>query len=323
MHVHERLARSRRLEQRVPPGRAPRRAGRRSRGRGPRRAAARRSARPSPRRGRRRSSTSGCRRSPGSETRTRPGSALASQKARTSRLVSAVQPPSPTTTSGRSAAASSSRTRPSSSALGTRRGASTGGASATSASSASTSSGSASTTGPGRPDTESRDRLGDVLGDALRRVDLPRCLRDPPEDPRVVEFLPGLASAKRARDLADEEEHRRRVLAGGVHADRRLGRARPARDEADARPPRELADRFRRVRRALLVAAGDEPDRRVVERVEHRQVALARDAEGELDPVSLELVDEDPAARPHSRSGSSSSTVARWSRGLSSSAGSR
>ena len=175
----------------------------------------------------------------------------------------------------------------------------------------------------GPPRHGERDRLGEVLRDALRRVDLPRRLRDPPEDPRVVELLPGLASAKRARDLADEEEHRRRVLAGGVHADRRLGRARPARDEADARSPRELADRFRRVRRALLVAAGDEPDRRVVERVEHREVALARDAEGKLDPVSLELVDEDPAARPHSRSGSSSSTVARCSRGLSSSAGSR
>ena len=38
------------------------------------------------------------------------------------------------------------------------------------------------------------------------------------------------------------------------------------------------------------------PDVRVVERVEHGQVALARHAERVLDAVQLELVDEDLAA---------------------------
>ena len=77
---------------------------------------------------------------------------------------------------------------------------------------------------------------------------------------------------------------------------RRLRRARPARDHADARPAGELAVRLRHVRGAHLVAAGDEADRGVVERVEHGEVALARNAEGEVDPVQRELVDEDPAA---------------------------
>ena len=86
-------------------------------------------------------------------------------------------------------------------------------------------------------------------------------------------------------------------------------------------PPGQLPVRLGRVRGALLVAAGDEPDRRVVQRVEHGQVALAGEAEREVDAVQLELVDEDPAAAPHS--GTSRRTVARWSLGLSSSAGSR
>ena len=74
----------------------------------------------------------------------------------------------------------------------------------------------------------------------------------------------------------------------------------PARDEADPGPAGELPVRLRRVRSTLLVAARDEPDRRVVERVEHRQVALAREAEREVGAVQLELVDEDAAAGPHS-----------------------
>ena len=41
------------------------------------------------------------------------------------------------------------------------------------------------------------------------------------------------------------------------------------------------------------MAAGDEADRAVAERVEDLEVALARDAEGEVGAVDGELVDED------------------------------
>ena len=61
-----------------------------------------------------------------------------------------------------------------------------------------------------------------------------------------------------------------------------------------------------------------------MQRVEHREVALARDAEDEVGPVQRELVDEDPPAGCVIRasSGWSKKTVARWSFGFSSSAGS-
>ena len=64
--------------------------------------------------------------------------------------------------------------------------------------------------------------------------------------------------------------------------------------------------------------------RRVVQRVEHRQVALAGDAEREVGAVQDELVDEDlPAAAAHGRTtGCSKYTVGRWVFGFSASAGS-
>ena len=100
-----------------------------------------------------------------------------------------------------------------------------------------------------------------------------------------------------ARDLADEEDHRRRVLEGGVHADRGMAGAGPARHHRDARPARELAVGLRHVGGAGLVARVDQPDRRgVVQRVKHLEVALARHAEGHVGAVDEELVDEDPAA---------------------------
>src|SRR6185437_3269544 len=75
--------------------------------------------------------------------------------------------------------------------------------------------------------------------------------------------------------------------------------------------------------RAALVARDDQAQRRVVQGVEHRQVALPGDAEGEIGAVQHELVDQDlPAAARQRRTGCSRKIVARWVLGLSASAGS-
>ena len=169
-----------------------------------------------------------------------------------------------------------------------------------------------------------RERARHVLRDAVGVVHLRRPLRHRAEDGRVVELLERFATEMFSRYLADKEDHRRRVLVGRVHAGRRVCRARAARDEADAGPPRQLAVRLSHVRRGRLVPAGDEADRRVVERVEDREVALPRDAERELDAMELQLIDErPPAGAGHLSSGASRKIVARWSFGLSSSPGSR
>ena len=72
------------------------------------------------------------------------------------------------------------------------------------------------------------------------------------------------------------------------------------------------------------MAARDEAERPVDERVEHREVALAGHAEREVGALRDELVDEQlPAGAHGSDTCSSRKTVARWSFGFASSAGSR
>ena len=70
-------------------------------------------------------------------------------------------------------------------------------------------------------------------------------------------------------------------------ADRGVGGARPARDEADARPAAQLALRIGHERRAALLPAGDEADAIgvLVKAIEHGQEALAGHAEHGVDAL--------------------------------------
>ena len=169
---------------------------------------------------------------------------------------------------------------------------------------------------------------GERPRDRLRqRVDVPdlvRPLRERREHRLEIDLLERLTAAILAGDLTDEQEHRRRVLERDVDTGRGVGRTGPTRDEADARASGELAVRLGHARRARLHAAHDELDLGgVVERVERGEVALAGDAEDAVGPVEPELVDEDPAARPHREMGRSKNTVALCCFGLFAFSGSR
>ena len=98
----------------------------------------------------------------------------------------------------------------------------------------------------------------------------------------VVDFLEGLAVALVAGHLADEQDHRRRVLERGVQPDAGIGGAGPARDEADARAAAELALRLGHEGGAAFLPAADEADLLavLVEAVEHGQITFAGHAEG-------------------------------------------
>ncbi len=160
------------------------------------------------------------------------------------------------------------------------------------------------------------ERPRDVLGDARRVVDLSSPLRHRSEDRGVVELLERGAPGVSPGNLADEEDHRRRVLVGRVHPHRRVRRAGAARHEADSRTARELSVRLGHVRRRRLMTARDKAEESR-ERRRAPAVALAGDAERKLGAVQLELVDERLAARPgHRSTGCSSRIVARWSFGL-------
>ncbi len=114
----------------------------------------------------------------------------------------------------------------------------------------------------------------------------------------VIELLEGLALAHVARDLADEQDQRGRILPRDMHARRRIGGAGPARDEADARPAGRLAAGFRHDGGAALVPADGDRDVAVVEGVERRDIALARHAEHVAHAVDDELIDQNFAGRP-------------------------
>ena len=126
------------------------------------------------------------------------------------------------------------------------------------------SSGSASTTGPGPALHRGMEGARDVLRQPVRIVHLAHPLgeaqRSGSEHLPVVDLLERLAIALVAGDLADEQDHRRRVLERRVQADRGVARAGPARHEADARPAGQLALRLGHEAGAALVAAADEAD---------------------------------------------------------------
>ncbi|MNE41717.1 hypothetical protein D3C80_1358030 [compost metagenome] len=113
----------------------------------------------------------------------------------------------------------------------------------------------------------------------------------------VVDFLEGFAAELVAGHLADEQQHWRGVLEGGVHADRGVGGAGAAGDEADARLAGQLAVRLGHVGGAALLAAHHQVDllADIVQGVEHRQVALAGHAEGALHAIEQKGIDQNLA----------------------------
>ncbi len=81
----------------------------------------------------------------------------------------------------------------------------------------------------------------DIFRDTRGIVDPRRPFAQRREHRLEVDLLKGFAVAGAAIDIADEQDHRLRVLHRDMHADRGIGRARAARDEGDAGPPRQRA----------------------------------------------------------------------------------
>ena len=155
----------------------------------------------------------------------------------------------------------------------------------------------------------------DVFGDPRRIVDLAGPFGELAHHPAEIDLLEGFAFGHAARDLADEDDRRRGILARGVDADARIGRPGAAGDEADAGPPGQLAVGFRHIGRAALLAAGDDADpvAQVEQSIEGRDIALSRNAEDCVDAMGEQRVGQDLAAGPeiagHVSMNSSTNTV--------------
>jgi hypothetical protein len=137
---------------------------------------------------------------------------------------------------------------------------------------------------------------GEEFRDPRRIVDLGYPFDDVAEHPPVVDLLECLALAHLASDLADEQDHRRRILHGDMQASGGVGSTRSARDKTDAGLTGHLAPRFRHHRRATLMPGNRHGNRRIMQRVEHVQIALAGDTEHTLDTIGLQRLDNEVAA---------------------------
>ena len=138
---------------------------------------------------------------------------------------------------------------------------------------------------------------GDIFGDSAGIVDPRRPLGDGAEEGRHVDFLKALAIAVGAVEVADEQDHRGRILEGDMDAAAGVARARAARDEGDARAAGHLAVGIGHIRDPAFLPAHDRVDlRRVVEGVEHGEKAFAGYGENTVAALDLELVDKDLAA---------------------------
>ena len=122
-----------------------------------------------------------------------------------------------------------------------------------------------------------------------------------PGNADCVDFLERVPPPHVPTDLADEQYHGRGILLGHVNAGGGVGGAGAAGDEGDARTAGQFAVRLGHHRGAALVAADHGVDRRVVQGVEHGEIAFAGHAVEALDPLGLEAVHENLAAVGHDR----------------------
>ena len=137
------------------------------------------------------------------------------------------------------------------------------------------------------------ERAKHVLRDAIGRFDFGDPLRQRRKHLAELHLLKRFAAAHVALHLADEENHRRRVVIRGMHADAGVRGPRPSRDEADAGTAGQLAIGLCHVGRCALVLGHDQLDlRRVVQRVEHLEVTLSGDTEQAIHAVDAERIDK-------------------------------
>ena len=142
------------------------------------------------------------------------------------------------------------------------------------------------------------ERVTHHLRHALGAVDLSDPFRHLAVHAPVVDLLECLALGHLVVDLADEQDQRCRVLECRVNADARVGRARAARDEADAGAAGQFAVGVGHVGGAAFLTADHELDcvARAVERIQRAKIAFTRHAKHHVGAVHSERIDQQLAA---------------------------
>src|SRR5690606_1177991 len=149
--------------------------------------------------------------------------------------------------------------------------------------------------------TRNRCRISarDEFGNASRVVDPRSPFCDRAKEGRKVDFLEAFAAAHAAIYVADEYDHRLRILECDVNADAGIGGTGTAGDEYDAGTPRHRSIGTRHERSAAFLAAGHGLDRlMIVQGIEHGEKTLAGYGEHAVAALFDKAVDE-PAGRGH------------------------
>ena len=157
-----------------------------------------------------------------------------------------------------------------------------------------------------------RDRkgAGDEFRDAGGIVDLAHPFGDFGEGAAIFDFLEGFAFTRIALHLADEQDHRDRILAGDMQAGGCVHGARTARHHADAGFAGEPAPGIGHHRGAAFLAADHDIDIGIVERVENGEIAFSRHAGHPPDAVCLQRLNDQFSACFHVCSSQSTSLKA-------------
>ena len=142
-------------------------------------------------------------------------------------------------------------------------------------------------------------RIGssDIFGDSCRIVDPRGPFGERREHRCEIDFLETFAVAHAPVDIADEQDHRLRVLHRDMDADRGIRRPRPARHKGYAGPSGQCPVCTGHMSDAALLPADYGLDfGRVVKRVENGKEALSGHGEDAVAALDDELVDKDAAA---------------------------
>ena len=145
---------------------------------------------------------------------------------------------------------------------------------------------------PGASGRRDVERLGDDLGDLGDVLHEVVVLRHPHGDAGRVDLLEGVRADRAGGDLAGDDDERDGVHVGVGEWRDDVRRARAARDDGDARPAGRVGVTLGRVSGALLVADVNVPDRRIEDRVVDGKDGAPREAEGDLDALCLEALDQ-------------------------------
>ena len=154
---------------------------------------------------------------------------------------------------------------------------------------------------------------GNIFGDARRLINPHGPFGKRREHGGKINFLKPFAILHSPIYIANEQDHWLGILHRNMHANRGIGRPRPARHKGNARPPGQRTIRARHESDTTFLTADDILDLwPVMQRIEHREKTLARHGEQAINALDHKLVHQNLATSAQLGLGHSLSLGESW-----------